>query len=132
MARSKQIMARKAAQKVPQDPSRKLWYAGLGAVALARKHGERVLGTLASEGEALATRATRYGNDFRVRAARRIGGIVTPLRKAAAAQFEAAANAAQHGVGRTLARLGVPSKADIEELSQRVAALSRQLRAKSR
>jgi len=34
----------------------------------------------------------------------------------------------QQGVATVLAKLGIPSKTDIEELTQRVAALSRQLK----
>ena len=43
-----------------------------------------------------------------------------------------AAAAAQAGVAGVLARLGIPSKADIDELSQRVGRLSRQLKAGAR
>jgi len=55
-------------------------------------------------------------------------GFLTPVKQRFDQQIEMAGKAVQAGVGSLLSRLGIPSKADIEDLAQRVGALSRQLK----
>ena len=58
-----------------------------------------------------------------------IARTLAPVKKQVDAKAAEVGAAVEQGVGRALSRLGVPSKADIEELTHRVSALSRQLRA---
>ena len=61
-------------------------------------------------------------------ASKQITGVLAPLQsnaKKAVRQFGAAV---QNGIAAALAKLGIPSKADIEQLTTRVTALSRQLK----
>ena len=53
-----------------------------------------------------------------------------PVRAGVARQVQQVGMAIQSGIAGVLAALGIPSKADIDELSHRVGALSRQLKAK--
>ena len=106
-----------------------VWLAGLGAVSIAQKRGTQLLSGLAAEGRDFQARAQRLvrevGADTRVH----VKGVVAPLRvdlKRNAAKFGVAV---QNAVAGVLAKLGIPSKADIEGLSQRMSALSRQLKA---
>jgi hypothetical protein len=55
--------------------------------------------------------------------------LLAPVRTQLRSGARQAAEAAESGLAGVRARLGIPSKADIDELSQRVGALSRQLRA---
>jgi poly(hydroxyalkanoate) granule-associated protein len=110
------------------DPARTLWLAGLGAASIARKQGGELLSGLVVEGQDVQVRTQKLAKEFRADAKAQIKGVITPVRasiKKNAAKFSAAM---QHGVAVALAKLGIPSKADIEELTQRVAALSRRLK----
>ncbi|MHB8678609.1 MAG: phasin family protein [Rudaea sp.] len=106
-----------------------VWLAGLGAVSIAQKRGTELLAGLSAEGREFQARARRLAREVGADAAVHLKGAVAPLRvdlKRNAARIGAAA---QNAVAGVLARLGIPSKADIEALSQRMSALSRQLKA---
>ncbi|HZP67892.1 MAG TPA: phasin family protein, partial [Rudaea sp.] len=55
-------------------------------------------------------------------------GALAPIRERVKQDAEKLGAAVQNGIAVALARLGIPSKADIDELTQRVTALSRQLK----
>lgn len=125
--RSKQT----SATRQPTDKARALWLAGLGAVSIAQKRGRAVLSGLIVEGHDLQTRAQKF--------ARKAGAVATTKVRDAAAPFRAGfkRNVAkigavvQNGLTGALGKLGIPSKHDIDELTQRVAALSKQLKVKT-
>jgi poly(hydroxyalkanoate) granule-associated protein len=106
-----------------------LWLAGVGAVSLARKHGEGLLGDLVDEGRRLQSEASEFVTDTRSTAQARIVAVIKPLRARIKQQVEKTGAAIQSGIAGVLSRLGIPSKADIDDLAQRVGALSRQLKA---
>ena len=106
-----------------------VWLAGLGAVSIAQKRGTKLLSGLAAEGRDFQARARQLVREVGADAAVHVEGVVAPLRvdfKRGAANF---GTAVQNVVAAALAKLGIPSKADIEALSQRMSALSRQLKA---
>ena len=105
-----------------------VWLAGLGAVSIAQKRGTELLSGLAAEGRDLQMRAQQLVREIGADATVHVKGVVAPLRvdlKRNAAKFGAVV---QNAVAGVLAKLGIPSKADIETLSQRMTALSRQLK----
>ena len=121
------------------EAARKLWLAGLGAVSLAQKQGTKLVETLVDEGEDFRARSEKYvngvGRDVR-RAAndveKQIRGFVTPIRKRAedtARRFEGVVT---DRLGNLLGRFGVPSKSEIEELSDRVGTLNREIKTGTR
>ena len=106
-----------------------VWLAGLGAVSIAQKRGTKLLSGLAAEGRDFQARAQQLVREVGSDASVHVKGIVAPLRvdfKRSAAKL---GEVVQNAVAGVLAKLGVPSKADIEALSQRMSALSRQLKA---
>jgi poly(hydroxyalkanoate) granule-associated protein len=110
------------------DPARTLWLASLGAASIARKQGGELLSELVVEGEGVQVRTQKLAKELKSDAKAQIKSVITPMRasiKKNAAKFSAAV---QYGVAVALAKLGIPSTADVEELTQRVAALSRQLK----
>ena len=130
MKKTKTKQSAKTAPRNPTrvDPARTLWLAGLGAASIARKQGGELLCDLVVEGKDVQVRTQKLAKEFKSDAKAQIKGVITPLRagiKKTAAKVSAGV---QHGVAVALAKLGIPSKADIEELTQRVAALSRQLK----
>jgi poly(hydroxyalkanoate) granule-associated protein len=132
MARKQQLKARPVQASRVQDTARTLWFAGLGAVSVARKQGEKVFTGLVNEGQTLQNNAEQVARRVQGQTAKRISTIVGPVRQRIGEEVAKANTAVEQGVGRVLARLGVPSKGDIEELTHRVGLLSRQLRAAKR
>jgi len=122
---------RKAATPKPEG-SRSIYLAGLGAVAWTRKEGEKLYSRVAEESQNLRARSTKALNQARKIAKTRIDHAIAPLQKTIDANTAKLGAVVEQRVGRGLALLGVPSKADLQELSQRVSALSRQLRAAQR
>lgn len=107
-----------------------LWLAGVGALSLARKNGAALLGELVGEGRRLQIEAARLALETGSDLSAQVRGLLKPAKARAAKQLRAAGMAVQSGIGGVLSALGVPSKADVDELSQRVGALSRQLKAR--
>ena len=126
---NRKIQRNKAASTRTEFGAPSLWLAGVGAVSLARKQGRVLLGDFVAEGRRLQTEAVAFvretGTDARVQ----VTGWVTPVRAELKRRVAAAGNAVEKSVAGGLARLGIPSKADIDALTQRVATLSRQLKA---
>jgi poly(hydroxyalkanoate) granule-associated protein len=106
-----------------------IWLAGVGAASLARKHGKLLLGDFVAEGRRLQGEAGKFVHEARVDAQAQVKGLLTPVKARLEQEVKKAGAVVEVGVSGALARLGIPSKADIDELSQRVAALSRQLKA---
>jgi poly(hydroxyalkanoate) granule-associated protein len=110
------------------DPARTLWLAGLGAASIARKQGGELLSDLIVEGKDVQVQTQKLAKELRADARAQIKGVITPVRASIKKNAAKVSVAVQQGVAVVLAKLGIPSKADIEELTQRVAALSRQLK----
>lgn len=110
------------------DTPRKLWLAGLGAVSVAQKRGDEAFATLINEGEHFQARADRLAREISADAKAQAKGAIAPVRAAIEQNAQKAGKIVQNVVAGALSRLGIPTKADIEELTRRVAALSRQLK----
>lgn len=104
------------------------WLAGLGLVALIRREGEKRISGLADDGRMLESRTRTFVAEVGVDARAQLRGWLMPVSERLQAGCAKTAAAIERGVGRMLGRLGVPSKADVDELTRGVAALSRQLR----
>jgi len=68
----------------------------------------------------------------RTRALGELQAALMPLQQAVDARRVSLGRRIELNLGRVLTRLGVPSKAEVEELSRRVGSLSRQLRSARR
>ena len=125
---------KKVQRKKVQAPAKvdagSLWLAGVGALSLARKNGAALLGDMVGEGRRLQVEATRLAIEASSDLRAQVKGLLKPVKARAAKQLQAAGMALQSGIGGVLSALGIPSKADVDELSQRVGALSRQLNSK--
>jgi poly(hydroxyalkanoate) granule-associated protein len=114
--------------KNPTDQARAAWLAGLGAVSIVQKRGGELLGTLTSEGAEFQMRAQKLAQAFRADARKQVKSALAPVKANAKNAVQKFGAAVQQGIATVLAKLGIPSKADIEELTTRVTALSRQLK----
>jgi len=106
-----------------------VWLAGLGAVSIAQKRGTKLLSGLAAEGRVFQARAQQLAREVGADAQSQLKGAVAPLRMHARDNAKKIGALIERGVALALSKLGVPSKSDIEALSQRMSALSRQLKA---
>ena len=116
--------------KVAQKPvnTGSLWLAGVGAVSLARKHGKILLGDMIGEGRRLQIEATTLVRETSADTKAHVVGMVTPLKARFMQRVGQAGTIVQTSISRGLSLLGIPTKADIDDLAQRVGALSRQLK----
>jgi len=111
------------------DATRSAWLAGLGAVSIAQKRGGALIGGLISEGTDFQARAQKLVRETSVDALAHAKVAIAPVRAGLKNNAKKFGAAVQRGVAVVLTQLGIPSKADVEELTRRVTALSRQLRA---
>ncbi|MEO8802622.1 MAG: phasin family protein [Rudaea sp.] len=119
---------KKTTVQAPTDKARSLWLAGLGAISIARKRGKEAFAGLIGEGKQFQTRAEKLAHEISADAKAQASGAIAPLRAAIEQNAQKAGQIAQNVVAGALSRLGIPTKADIEELTRRVTALSRQLK----
>jgi poly(hydroxyalkanoate) granule-associated protein len=113
----------------PADKAHAIWLAGLGAVSIAQKRGTQLLAGLATEGRSFQQRTQRLVREVGTDATVHVQGVIAPLRANVERRAARLGAGVQSAVAGLLGKLGIPSKADIEALSQRMAALSRQLKA---
>ena len=137
---SKHIKTKRVARSTAAtEPTRKLWLAGLGAVSLAQKQGTKLVETLVDEGEQFKARSEKYVAGLSRNARRtasdvqkQVKGFVTPIRKRAEDTVRKFEGAVTDRLGELLGRFGVPSKTEIEELSERVGTLNRKIKTSPR
>lgn len=103
-----------------RESANQIWLAGLGAFAKTQKEGEKLFKTLVKEGEKVEKRAKETATE-RVEEAK---GRVVEFRGKANEQLDRLEELFQERVAQVLHRLGVPTQADIQELTQRVEELN--------
>lgn len=96
-----------------RDSAQQIWLAGLGAYAKAQQEGNKVFDALVREGEAIQASSRKMAEDKVQEMAAKATGTWDKLE----AVFESR-------VSKALNSLGVPTKADIDALSKRVADLT--------
>lgn len=121
------------------EATRKFWLAGLGAVSLAQKQGNKFIDTLVEEGEQFKARTgkttaaivkdvRKAAND----AQKQVKGYVTPIKQRAQKAVRRFESNVGETIGEVLGRFGVPSKHDVDELIGRVAELNKQVKTGAR
>ncbi len=110
------------------ESAQHIWLAGLGAFGKAQVEGGKLFQSLVKEGSALEQKtrriATGAAND--VRGA--VGSSVTQVRERTQETWDRLEHMFDTRVTAALAKLGVPSRKDIEELTRRVEELSKDMR----
>lgn len=121
------------------DSAREIWLAGLGAFSMAQQEssklveqGNKLFEKLVSEGSKLEKKTRDAGDDA-------VGEIRSSVRSRVGAAKEQAADnwdklegIFEERVARVLGRLGVPTADDVNQLSERVGELSKQVSAMNR
>ena len=116
-------------------PARTIWLAGLGAAASVRERGEAAIETVVARAETLRGDAGKLARSIErdvkrtaATAKRKVAAYVRPLRQRAERVARVVEKDVAERVGALLGRFGVPSRADIVELTERVDALNRRIR----
>ncbi len=114
---------------VARETARDLLLASLGAVSISRKEGARFVGTLIEQGQELGERTVKLAEGKVADVRKQVEGVFGKVQKAANANLSQVEGVVGGQVTRVLSRLGIPSKADVQELSRRVSDLNRQVKA---
>lgn len=99
-----------------RDSANQIWLAGLGAYVMAQKEGAKMYETLVAEGEKFQER-TKTSTEERL----------TEVRKQASGAWDKLEQVFEDRVARALHSLNVPTHKDIDELSKRIAELTKKL-----
>ena len=116
-----------------RDFARQIWLAGLGAFARAQDEGGKFFETLVQEGQAVDVRM-RETADEKTESSEVgiVKGTVEEMREKATGAWNKLEKVFQARVARALSRLGVPSRDDIQQLSQNVQELAQASEAEAR
>jgi poly(hydroxyalkanoate) granule-associated protein len=129
---SKQIRTRSTQNRPGTDLARDMWLAGLGAVSVAQQKGRAAFGSLVSEGRTFQSRSGKAAKDVAKDVNKGLKDILVPVRARVGKGIEQAGNTVENMVGGVLNRFGVPSRAEIRELTTRVTELNRQIKSLSK
>jgi len=109
--------------------TRKVWLAGLGAVALAGEGGSRLFAALVEEGEKVETQ-TRQVTQEKVEAVKtQWEHTVEDLRDRATDTFDGVEQLVEDRMARVLLRLGVATSEDVQELLERMENINSNIKA---
>lgn len=129
LAGKKSVRAAQTPAAELQDTTRDLWLASLGAVSITRKRGARFFETLIGEGQDLRERTVKLAEGTVADVRKQVAGVFGKVQQKASANLTQVEGVVGNQVSRVLSRIGIPSKADVQDLSRRVADLNRQVKA---
>ncbi len=110
-----------------KESSSQIWLAGLGAFAKAQEEGSKVFEALVKEGAGLQKKFRQFADAQVSDVTSEVSGKITEATSKAAGAWDRLESVFEERVGRAVGRLGVPTKADIQKLSERVEELTRQV-----
>jgi poly(hydroxyalkanoate) granule-associated protein len=117
------------AQQV-KDSAQQIWLAGLGAFGKTQAEGQKVFQALVQEGMSLQKRTrTMVGGDKVAEMGKMAGKVAGQASGKANAAWDKLEQVFEDRVARALGSLGVPTKADMDELAKRVDALNASVKA---
>jgi poly(hydroxyalkanoate) granule-associated protein len=108
-----------------KDKSQQIWLAGLGAFSKAQEEGNKVFENLVKEGEDLQARTRKLADETVQEVTERVNTIAGTVSTRANAQWDKLEAVFEERVARALARLGVPTNKDLQNLSKRIEQLSK-------
>jgi poly(hydroxyalkanoate) granule-associated protein len=150
---TRKTSSRKTATSQVQDYAHEIWLAGLGAFSMAQQEGgkfydqsrktveqtsSKVLGEsnkmferLVKEGSKLENKGRKTVNDTVTGVRGDVENRVGKVRDSAQSNWDKLEKVFEQRVARALSRLGVPTSDEIQQLSDRVAELNKEVRALS-
>ena len=110
-----------------KESSSHIWLAGLGAFSKAQEEGSKVFEALVKEGSGLQKKFRSLADSRMNEVTNEVSGKITEATSKAAGAWDRLETVFEDRVGRAVGRLGVPTKADITKLTQRVEELTKQV-----
>lgn len=107
-----------------KDSAQQIWAAGLGAFSKAQGEGGKVFEALVKEGVNLQKKTQSAAEDKLGAMASKMSGMAGDVGNKAGQHWDKLESIFEERVARALKRLGVPSAKDVEELIERLNALS--------
>jgi poly(hydroxyalkanoate) granule-associated protein len=90
-----------------------IWLAGIGAYSITQAEGSRVFGAFVKEGEVMQAKTRKIADE-----------TLSVVADKTTEAIEQVAHVVEDGISQTLARLGIPSRKDIDQLSESLVELS--------
>jgi poly(hydroxyalkanoate) granule-associated protein len=103
------------------DSAQKIWLAGLGAFSRARSEGDSVFNTLVEQGKGLRERARGAADE----ALKTVRGQADATMTQAQGQWDKLEHVFEERVARSLNRLGVMTRQEVDDLSRQVEELNK-------
>lgn len=111
------------------DSAQQIWLAGLGALSRTQQEGGKFFDTLVEEGVRIQEKTHAYTQEQMKQA----HDQTTPWMEAARKRTNEAMGKLEHvfdeRIARAMKRMNMPSQSDIKDLSERIDALTREVRA---
>lgn len=111
-----------------KESAQHIWLAGLGAFAKAQEEGQKLFGALMKEGKTLQKRTLGATGDkvgeVSGQVRDQVSGLAEQLQKQAADTWDKLETVFEQRVERALDRLGMPSRKEIAELTEKVEQLT--------
>lgn len=110
-----------------KESAQQIWLAGLGAFAKAQEEGSKVFDSLVKEGVTMQRKTQSAASEKLSEATSRMTTMASDLSSRASGQWDKLETIFEGRVSKALAKLGVPTAADIEMLSSRIEKLNRNI-----
>lgn len=104
-------------QKDLKESARKIWLAGLGALATAEEQGTKAFQSLVERGEDFETRSEKQ--------VAKVKGQVKSVTDKAEAQWDRVEKVVDERVNTVIKKLGIPSRDEVKTLTRRVEELTK-------
>lgn len=118
----------RSAKSTLMDTAQQVWMAGMGAFGRAQEEGSKLFETLVREGQSLEQKTRTFAAGGATQARDAVESTVTQVRERAQDTWDKLDRVFQDRVSRSLNRLGVPGREEMQALIDRVDELNRQVR----
>ena len=120
--------ANRGARSTLMDTAQQVWMAGMGAFGRAQEEGSKLFETLVREGQSLEQKTRTFAAGGATQARDAVESTVTQVKERAQDTWDKLDRVFQDRVSRSLNRLGVPGREEMQALIDRVDELNRQVR----
>lgn len=112
-----------------KDSAQQIWLAGLGAFSKAQEEGTKVFEALVKEGTTIQLRSKAFTEEKLGEVTGKVTKVAGDLGKQASQSWDKLEQVFEERVARAVGRLGVPTRKDIQALTDRVEALNASVQA---
>lgn len=112
-----------------KDSAQQIWLAGLGAFAKAQEEGGKVFEALVKEGMVIQRKTQSAAEEKFSEAAQRMSTLASEVGARAAGPWGKIEDIFEERVARALSKLGIPAQSEIQQLTERIAALEKRVAA---